>query len=87
LIQNNTHFYFFSANDLEENIFIDLEIVKTVMGFKQEVDREKLFNLASERSDRKVGSWNDFEELPTRNKQDLLENSETDVLFESDQKF
>jgi len=56
------------------------------MGFKQEVDREKLFNLASERSDRKVGSWNDFEELPTRNKQDLLENSETDVLFESDQK-
>lgn|GEM_PF-602557 len=87
MIQNNTHFYFFSANDLEENIFIDLEIVKTVMGFKQEVDREKLFNLASERSDRKVGSWNDFEELPTRNKQDLLENSETDVLFESDQKF
>lgn len=56
------------------------------MSFKDEVDRERLFEIVSQRKEMTVDSWEDFEELETQDKRSLLKNSENDVLFDTDEK-
>lgn len=51
------------------------------------VEEKKLFEVASERSGKDINSWEEFKELPTIDKENILEDSESDVLFKTKEKY